>query len=123
MWLPWTVNAESLGGYAGAALLCATLTQWLSSPGLEMYSEILCWVILPMLIRFQKKLEDGSLLGPPVHRERYALSSPSSSQWAFAGAITVLSLIKMETGAVEFLVRMNACRIKRIHVLNLSSQC
>lgn len=122
MRLPWTANIEFLGGYAAAALLCATLTQWLSSPGLEMYSEILCWAILSILIRLQKKLEDGSLLGPSVHREPNAQSRLTSSQWAFAIGIAIFSLIKTETGAVQFLVRINACRIKCIHVLNLNSQ-
>ncbi|PTB43861.1 glycosyltransferase family 90 protein [Trichoderma asperellum CBS 433.97] len=103
MWLPWTVNTELLSGYAGAALLCATLAQWLYSPGLEIYSEILCWAILPILIRCQKKPEHGSLLGPAVYGEPTAPSSPSSSQWIFAAGIAAFSFIKMETGAIQFL--------------------
>lgn len=108
MWLPWAVNTELLSGYAGAALLCATLAQWLSSPGLEIYSEILCWAILPILIRCQKKLENGSILGPAVYEEPHAPPSPPSSQWMFAAGIAAFSLIKMETGATQFLVRIMA---------------
>lgn len=104
MWLPWTVSTELLSGYAGTALLCATLAQWLSSPGLEICSEILCWAILPILIRYQKKLEHGSLLGPAVHGEPNAPSSPPSSQWMFAAGIAAFSFIKMETGAIQVLV-------------------
>ncbi|KAL7920375.1 glycosyltransferase family 90 protein [Trichoderma austrokoningii] len=103
MWLPLTANTELLSGYAGAALLCATLTQWLSSPGQEIYSEILCWVILPVLMRYQKKLEHGLLLGPAVYEEPNAPSSHSSSQWVFATSIAAFSFLKMETGAIQFL--------------------
>ncbi|KAL6890447.1 glycosyltransferase family 90 protein [Trichoderma evansii] len=102
MWLPWTVNTELLSGYAGAALLCATLAQWLSSPGLEIYSEILCWAILPVLMKCQKKLEQGPILRPSVYGEPLAPSSPPSSQWMFAAGIAVLSSIKMETSAIHF---------------------
>lgn len=112
MWLPWTVNTELLSGYAGAALLCATLAHWLYSPGVEIYSEILCWAILPILIKCQKKLEHGSLLGPAVYGEPNALSSPSSSQWIFAVGIAAFSFIKMETGAIQCLVRSNTCNLR-----------
>lgn len=87
-----------------------------------MYSEMLCWAILPILIRCQKNPEHGSLLKPAVVGEPNALSSPPSSQWMFAAGIAVFSFIKMETGAIQFLVRINALQMRRIHVLNLNSQ-
>lgn len=86
-----------------------------------MYSEILCWAILPILVRCQKKLENGSLLGPSVHREPNAPSSPSSSQWMFAAGVAIFSYIKMETGAIQLLVRINAYHIMNT-LLNLNSQ-
>nr|UWK20116.1 glycosyltransferase family 90 protein [Trichoderma polysporum] len=99
-----TVNVELLSGYAGAALLCATLTQWLSSQQLEIYPEVLCWTILPIIITYQKQPQSASLLGPVVSGESsIPTSSPSSSLWTFAAGVAAFSLLKMETGAIQFL--------------------
>ncbi|KAM0254559.1 hypothetical protein ACHAQJ_006665 [Trichoderma viride] len=105
MWLPRTANVELLSGYAGAALLSATLTQWLSSQELEIYSEILCWAILPILIKCQRQVQPSSLLGPVVSGESNISSSPPSSLWIFAASVAIFSLFKMETDVFQFLAQ------------------
>ncbi|KAL7784079.1 glycosyltransferase family 90 protein [Trichoderma ceciliae] len=103
MWLSRLDDVELLAGYAGAALLCATLTQWLSSQESEIYSEILCWAILHVLTIYQKQAQHRSLLGPVVFEESKLPSPPPSSLWVFAGSVATFSLLKMDTDVVQFM--------------------
>nr|UXE44008.1 glycosyltransferase family 90 protein [Trichoderma aurantioeffusum] len=101
-------DIEPLAGYAGAALLCSLLTQWLSFRESEIYSEILCWATLPILIEYQKQLQQRSLLGPVVSGESKVPTPSPSSLWMAAGSVAMFLLCKMETDVVQFLVRRPA---------------
>lgn len=105
MWLPRADGAGPVAGYAGAALLFATLAQWLSSQESEIYSEILCWAILPVLVKSWNQPQPKSLLSPAVSAKAKATSSSAFSLWIVAGSVAVFTSLKMETGLVQFLVR------------------
>ncbi|KAL7952051.1 glycosyltransferase family 90 protein [Trichoderma barbatum] len=105
MWLPRADDAGPSAGYAGAALLFATLTQWLSSQESELDTEILCWAILPVLIKFLSQPQPKSLLRPVVSGKAKTTSTSAYSLWIVAGSVAVYSLFRSETGLVQFLVR------------------
>lgn len=88
---------------AGAAVLCAVLTQHLSSRRSELCSELLCWLILPALFKATGRSNSNS--GKTV-----LLSSPEAepkttpwSTWVFAASVAV-STYKTEGGIVNLCV-------------------
>lgn len=105
MWLPRADDAGPSAGYAGAALLFATLAQWLSSQDSELDTEILCWAFLPVLIKSLGQPQPKSLLRPVVSGKARGASSSPYSLWIVAVSAAVYSLFRSETGLVQFLVR------------------
>ncbi|KAL7930755.1 glycosyltransferase family 90 protein [Trichoderma chlorosporum] len=103
MWLPRADDAGPSAGYAGAALLFATLAQWLSSQDSELETEILCWAFLPVLLKSLGQPRAKSLLRPVVSGKAKESSSSAYSVWVVAVSVAVYSLFKSEIGLVQFL--------------------
>ncbi|UKZ50390.1 hypothetical protein TrVGV298_004650 [Trichoderma virens] len=103
MWLPKADDAGASVGYAGAALLFATLAQWLSSQDSELETEILCWAFLPVLAKSLSQPQPKSLLRPVVSGKAKGTSTSTYSLWIVAGSAAVYSLFKSETGLIQFL--------------------
>ncbi|KAH6605504.1 hypothetical protein Trco_004657 [Trichoderma cornu-damae] len=95
--------AGPIAGYAGAALLCSMLTQWLSARESEIYSEILCWATLPVLVTYQKPPRPESILGPVASGESKIPTPPRSSMWMVAGSVAIFSFFKTEIDAIRLL--------------------
>ncbi|KAJ4861419.1 glycosyl transferase family 90 domain-containing protein [Trichoderma breve] len=103
MWLPRADDAGPSAGYAGAALLFATLVQWLSSQDSELDTEILCWAFLPVLIKSLSQPQPKSLLRPVVSGKARGASSSPYSLWIVAVSAAIYSLFKSEIGLIQFL--------------------
>ncbi|KAL6827965.1 glycosyltransferase family 90 protein [Trichoderma camerunense] len=103
MWLPRADDAGPSAGYTGAALLFATLAQWLSSQDSELDTEILCWAFLPVLIKSLSQPQPKSLLRPVVSGKARGASSSPYSLWIVAVSAAVYSLFRSETGLIQFL--------------------
>ncbi|KAL7817909.1 glycosyltransferase family 90 protein [Trichoderma aethiopicum] len=104
MWLPRADDAGPVAGFAGAALLFATLAQWLSSPESEMYSEMVCWAALPAVIRILDKPQPGKLLKRPVVAGKSrTTSSTTATLWGYAANIAAYTFCKTETGLIQFI--------------------
>ncbi|KAL6874790.1 glycosyltransferase family 90 protein [Trichoderma novae-zelandiae] len=104
MWLPRADEAGSVAGSAGAALLFATLAQWLSSPESEMYSEMVCWAVLPVLVRSLNQPQPSkSLLRPVVAGKARTTTSTAATVWGYAANVAVYTFFRTETGLIQIL--------------------
>jgi len=88
---------------ASAALLCITLTQYLSSKQAEFYSEIICWSLLPALFHITQPEDSPRTITPPNSVAR----QPSSwkSTWVIALWITLATLYRAELGNIKLYVK------------------
>ena len=83
----------------GAALICSLLTQWLSSRQSELCSELLAWILLPMVFRAIKRQPDvDRLLGTEIK------PAPASSLCIVTLSVAVFSVFQAENGLVVFFV-------------------
>lgn len=95
---------------AGAALLCTTLRQHLSTRQSELYSELLCWITLPLLFKAvqQPKSRTHHKAAFPIHDsggQRASLFFSSyKTLWVVASGITVATVYKTEYPVIEFFV-------------------
>ncbi|KAI0012689.1 hypothetical protein F4779DRAFT_614410 [Xylariaceae sp. FL0662B] len=87
---------------AGAALLCSVLTQRLSSAQSELFSEMLCWIVLPIVFRIARrpdadvdKFSKAIAPGRPMNQR-----ASTASLWAVALSIATFCIFKAETGMV-----------------------
>ena len=107
MWLPRVDDAGPVAGFAGAALLFATVAHWLSSPESEMYSEMVCWAVLPVVIRsLNKPQPNRSLSRPVVAGKSRTTSSTTAMLWGYAANIAIYTFFKTEAGLIQFIVRL-----------------
>ncbi|ORY16566.1 glycosyltransferase family 90 protein [Clohesyomyces aquaticus] len=85
-------------GLAGAATTCATLTQYLFSQHSEPLSEILSWILLPILFQCSRRLN----INPITPSENLKRHPPSStSLWIVAACLTLCSVYRAENGIIE----------------------
>ncbi|PTB62029.1 glycosyltransferase family 90 protein [Trichoderma citrinoviride] len=104
MWLPRVDDAGPVAGFAGAALLFATVAHWLSSPESEMYSEVVCWAVLPVVIRsLNKPQPNRSLSRPVVAGKSRTTSSTTAMLWGYAANIAIYTFFKTEAGLIQFI--------------------
>lgn len=84
---------------AGAALLSSVLTQWLVSRESELCSELLAWVLLPMVFRASRKEPN---IDKPLGTEK--IPTPALSVWTVTLSIATLCVFRAEIGLVGFFV-------------------
>ena len=114
-----TMSIPQLGGAtttAGAALLCTVLSQYLSARPSELYSELLCWLTLPLLFGFVQRLETrtrpktGALVSDFAVEHNFPsshfYSSPSNAAWIVATGITIATFYKTEQPVIELFVSL-----------------
>jgi hypothetical protein len=87
------------------SVLFSMLTQRWASMSAELYSEILCWIALPMLLKRAGSRQDlaskGGLPGGPSGGKTTMISL-----WAVAACLAVASLFKAQVSVlITFLVR------------------
>ncbi|MBE3045457.1 hypothetical protein IMZ48_23500, partial [Candidatus Bathyarchaeota archaeon] len=87
-----------------AAVLCTLLTQHLSSRRSELWSELVCWLILPALFKVTARSDPGSekqtLPGGPE-----AETKPARwSAWIFATSVVISIYFKAEGGILKLCV-------------------
>lgn len=104
MWRIRLEDVDPITGSSGAAVLCAVLTQNFYTRPVELRSEFLCWLILPMVFTAAK---------PPdaVISSRHTLSGCFRPQdtslaaiWLVSMSIVSASLYKQELGMITCLV-------------------
>ncbi|KAK1672167.1 hypothetical protein BDP55DRAFT_558846 [Colletotrichum godetiae] len=90
---------------AGAAVIYTIVTQYLSSNAAELWSELLCWLLLPFLYRSarqnpyslgDRKTSKNSLPSPVLRRPSFVVAAGSVSLWVVAFAIVVASVYRAE---------------------------
>ncbi|RKU40451.1 F-actin-capping protein subunit beta [Coniochaeta pulveracea] len=103
MWRIRLEDVDPITGSSGAAVLCAVLTQNFYTRPVELRSEFLCWLILPMVFTAAK---------PPdaVISSRHTLSGCFRPQdtslaaiWLVSMSIVSASLYKQELGMITCL--------------------
>ncbi|KXH52070.1 hypothetical protein CSIM01_07889 [Colletotrichum simmondsii] len=109
--LKWQPIEEfgSITGPVGTAAIYTVVTQYLSSNAAELWSELLCWLLLPILFRSARQssysLGDNkgsrdSLPSPILRSPGSGVAAGSLSLWAVAFAIAVVSVYRAEYKSV-----------------------
>lgn len=118
--LQWQPIEEfgSITGPVGTAAIYTVVTQYLSSNATELWSELLCWLLLPILFRSARqssyslgdnKASRDSLPSPILRGPGSGVAAGSLSLWAVAFAIAVVSVYRAEyKSVVVFLVRITS---------------
>ncbi|KAI8631685.1 glycosyltransferase family 90 protein [Xylariaceae sp. FL1651] len=92
---------------AGAALLCGAFTQRLASRQSELFSENLCWALLPIVFKVARQQPDAEKYGralPSVNKTSRAIAhgNPSAaSLWLVSLSIVLCSLFRAENGIIK----------------------
>lgn len=114
--LQWQSIEEfgSITGPAGAAAMYTVVIHYLSSNAAELWSELLCWILLPILFRNtlrssyslgDSKGSKNSLPSPILRSHGLGVAAGSIPLWAVAFAIAVVSVYRAECKTiVVFLV-------------------
>jgi hypothetical protein len=93
---------DPLVGYATAAVVFTTVSQYVPSRRLELCSEIVCWAALPFLLRyttFPNIPASSPLLNDP-QKQRHS----SLSQWIVALGIVAAAFYRAESNTIGFYV-------------------
>jgi hypothetical protein len=105
----WESNAKLSGSITGivwGALLCTFFTEYTSSEESEIYSELLCWLILPVLFRAAQYTDIKSRMSR-VHSTKDDTQSRSpGSLWIVALSVGISCAYKTENRVIEFFVRL-----------------
>lgn len=101
MWRKHSPDIDSITGLAGAALLFSLLSQYLSTPESEVGSEIVCWIILPILFG----ISQNKVLSRDVRRLFHDSVGSRTSLWVVAGGIAIACVYEAEIGRVGLFVR------------------
>ncbi|KAF4978242.1 hypothetical protein FZEAL_5347 [Fusarium zealandicum] len=91
---------DQVGGLAGAAVLCTTLSQHLASRRSELCSELVCWLVLPVLFRYSKRSKPATDPAVAPFSGAGAQTLSWRSQWIVAAGIAVTCLYKAESRAL-----------------------
>lgn len=109
MWKPQRMlkGIDPITGSAGAAALSTVLTQHIASRYVksELSSEILCWLLLPLLFQLARPRDIGRF-GTIPKPQPQSKSRPISSRflWIAAASIAIASCYKAEIGVIGLLV-------------------
>lgn len=88
---------------ASAAILCATLARYLASRQAEVYSEIICWLLLPTLLYITQTEDSPRTITPPNSAARRPISW--NFMWIVALGITLATLYRAEIGDIKLYVK------------------
>ncbi|KAK8879273.1 hypothetical protein PGQ11_000567 [Apiospora arundinis] len=98
---PPTRGTPQVLGAAAAAISCSLLSHHLASRETELHSEVLCWILLPLLSRLSQSAAGTGRLSKPVLDGRSHAASPSSGLlWVLAFCISVAAVFKSENGEI-----------------------
>lgn len=89
-------------GYTTAAVVFTTVSQYVPSRRLELGSEIVCWAVLPFLLRYTAfpNTPPSSPLLNDLQKQRHS----SLSQWIVALGIVAAAFYRAESTTVGFYV-------------------
>jgi hypothetical protein len=116
-------RSSHVAGVTLAALFCTTLSQYLSTRQSDLYSELLCWVAIPVLFKVQRRLQSsspGDIRGQVKHDEPNYASAISlfsshvwlklNPMWSIALGVTISTVYKTDFLIVELYVSLyNQC--------------
>jgi hypothetical protein len=104
MWEPHVKYRDPITGTVWAALLCTLFTEYTSSTRSEIYSELLCWIILPTLVRSVKYSDSKSEIGSSYSEKNSAHYKTTGSLWTVALCIAFTCAYKAENRVIQFFV-------------------
>ncbi|KAL7628431.1 hypothetical protein AAE478_002634 [Parahypoxylon ruwenzoriense] len=107
VWTLFNIHIDPITRVAGAALLSGVLTQHLSPRQPEICSDLLSWLLLPVLLRAARRqdaIRFPRTSSPPLSNPKILIpQTPSpASLWVVALGIAAFCIFKIENGAVEF---------------------
>lgn len=85
----------------GASIFCSLLVQYAFTQQSELPSEMVCWTILPFLVKFRAIWPE---MGGVTGKYMYHHHSEISSLWLIATSLVISSVYKAENGIIELLV-------------------
>ncbi|CZR51796.1 related to capsule-associated protein [Phialocephala subalpina] len=104
MWQSRFKDVRSITGSASAAVLCTILTQHLSSRQSEVYSEMVCWVLLPFLFTTSKPSNVSTFTRETLHSNPRIHVAYSISLWIVAAGVATACCYKAEIGVIGLFV-------------------
>ncbi|KAK8069842.1 Capsule-associated protein [Apiospora phragmitis] len=94
--------AQEVLGAAAAAVLHSLISHHVTTRETELHSEVLCWILLPLLSRVPWPPSGTGRLSKPVLDGRLPATLPSSGLlWVLASCISVAAVCKSENGESE----------------------
>lgn len=98
----------------GAAFVCALSKQYLYSGEAELCSEVICWLVLPVLLKTSIRNDIETIPIPTCSSKtrRHLDASSSYTTWLVAILILAACLGQAELGVVGYLVRRSSSRAK-----------
>lgn len=104
MWEPHVRFRDAITGTVWAALLCTLFTEYTSSARSEIYSELLCWILLPTLFRTVKYSDLKSEISSSYSEKNAAQYKTPASLWIVALSIAFSCAYKTENRVIQFFV-------------------
>ncbi|RMJ08764.1 hypothetical protein CDV36_011627 [Fusarium kuroshium] len=94
--------ADPLVALSAAALISSTLKEHLSSRRPELFSELLCWAALPILIKHTQRTPPSKGAAPTPFGDLGAQTASSGLQWIVAAGIAGASFYRAECSSLAF---------------------
>ncbi|RSL82221.1 hypothetical protein CEP51_005313 [Fusarium floridanum] len=94
--------ADPLVALSAAALISSTLKEHLSSRRPELFSELLCWATLPVLIKHTQRTPPSKGAAPTPFGDLGAQTASSGLQWIVAAGIAGASFYRAECSSLAF---------------------
>lgn len=104
MWEPHVKFRDPITGTVWAALICTFLTEYTSSTRSELFSELLCWIILPTLFRTVKYNDLKSEISGSYSEKNVTQYKSLGSLWIVALSIAFSCAYKTENRVIQFFV-------------------
>ncbi|KAL6903260.1 glycosyltransferase family 90 protein [Trichoderma evansii] len=102
MWEPHVKLRDPITGTIWAALLCTLFTEYTSSTRSEIYSELLCWMLLPALFRNVKYSDLRSEISSTYSEKTITQYKSLGSLWIVALSIAFSCAYKTENRVIQF---------------------
>jgi len=105
MWSSSLKDVNLIVAFAGAAVLCTVLSQYLTtSRPFELSSESVCWILLPVLFTAEKRSKFNVISAESLAPEPPSRSTSSISLWIVAVSLVAANYFRAEVGIIGLLV-------------------
>lgn len=102
MWDPSMKFGDPITGTIWSALLCTLFTEYTSSTRSEAYSELLCWMLLPILFRTVKYNDLKSEISSSYSEKNITQGKSLRSLWIVALSVAFSCAYKTENMVIQF---------------------